>query len=70
MAAQATLAGFVEVGERTFIGVGANVKNRITIGKDVTVGMGSVVGRAVKDGETVFGNLAKPIPILKKTFQK
>lgn len=70
MAAQATLAGFVEVGERTFIGVGANVKNRITIGKDVTVGMGSVVGRAVKDGETVFGNLAKPIPILKKSFQK
>jgi len=54
-----TMGGFVHIGEDSFIGIGAQIKNRITIGKNTIIGMGSVVIRNVEDNKTVYGNPAK-----------
>lgn len=48
-------AGAVEVGEDSFIGIGARVLPSVQIGKGVTVAAGSVVIRNVLDGKTVVG---------------
>jgi acetyltransferase-like isoleucine patch superfamily enzyme len=50
------LAGNVFVGERTFIGANAIVKQGIKIGKDVIVGAGSVVLSDIPDGKKIVGN--------------
>jgi len=38
-----TLAGFVEIGERTILGAGTVVKQRVKIGAGSIIGMGSIV---------------------------
>jgi sugar O-acyltransferase (sialic acid O-acetyltransferase NeuD family) len=50
------LAGNVEVGEGTHIGIGACVIQGIKIGKWVTIGAGSVIIRNVPDYAVVVGN--------------
>jgi sugar O-acyltransferase (sialic acid O-acetyltransferase NeuD family) len=50
------LAGNVEVGEGTHIGIGACVIQGIKIGKWVTIGAGSVIIRDVPDYAVVVGN--------------
>ena len=55
----AHLAGSVRVGQNTWIGIGAVVRQRIMIGRDVLVGAGAVVVADVADGATVIGNPAK-----------
>ena len=49
------IAGFVEVGEDTYIGMNAAVKQRLSVGANVTVGMGSAVITNVKENTSVFG---------------
>jgi acetyltransferase EpsM len=56
IAPNATLCGNVYVGESSFIGAGAVVKQGIKIGKNVVVGAGAVIIRDVPDGVTVVGN--------------
>lgn len=56
-----SLAGNVQVGERTMIGVGSVVRDRIRIGVDVMVGAGSVVVADIHDGMVVAGNPARPL---------
>jgi sugar O-acyltransferase (sialic acid O-acetyltransferase NeuD family) len=51
----ATLAGCVTVGECTFIGTNATVLPRIRIGRNVTVGAGTVVTRDIADYSVVYG---------------
>jgi sugar O-acyltransferase (sialic acid O-acetyltransferase NeuD family) len=51
----------VEVDEEVFIGSGVTVVSGIHIGKGARIGAGSVVIADVKEGETVFGNPAKPV---------
>jgi acetyltransferase-like isoleucine patch superfamily enzyme len=58
--ADAMVGGNVKIGERTWIAPCACIRDNITIGKDATVGMGSVVTRSVLDGQTVYGVPAKP----------
>lgn len=52
------LAGWVEVGDRVRIGMGATIRNRIRIGDGARIGMGAVVIRDVPPGVTVVGNPA------------
>ena len=51
----------VEVGDEAFVGSGVTVISGVKIGKKARIGAGSVVVASVKDGETVFGNPAKPV---------
>jgi serine acetyltransferase len=55
------LSGGVVVGARSWIGVGASVRQCIRIGADVTVGAGAAVVRDVADRLTVVGVPARPI---------
>jgi sugar O-acyltransferase (sialic acid O-acetyltransferase NeuD family) len=57
----ARLAGEVQVGARTWIGIGASVIHRIHIGADVTVGAGAAVVRDLPDGVTAVGVPARTL---------
>lgn len=56
----AALAGGVIVGRASWIGIGAAVKQLVSIGDRVVVGMGAVVTRNMSDGVMAFGNPARP----------
>ena len=51
----AHLAGEVQVGARSWIGIGASVIQQERIGADVTVGAGAAVVRDLPDGVTAVG---------------
>lgn len=51
----ACLAGGVKVGEATWIGIGASVRQLIRIGADVVVGAGAAVISELPDNVTVVG---------------
>jgi acetyltransferase-like isoleucine patch superfamily enzyme len=51
----ATLAGAVNIGARSWIGIGASVIQQVCIGSDVTVGAGAAVVRDLPDGVTAVG---------------
>jgi acetyltransferase-like isoleucine patch superfamily enzyme len=55
------LAGGVSVGEGSWIGIGAAVKECLTIGRGVFVGAGSTIIRDIPDGVTVVGSPGKII---------
>lgn len=55
----ANLAGSVEVGALSWIGIGSVIKQGISIGKKVIVGAGAVVVKYVPDNVVVMGNPAK-----------
>lgn len=50
--------GRVMVGENTWIGYGAMIRNGIKIGNNARVNMGAIVTKNVADGESVSGNFA------------
>ena len=58
----ARLAGEVEVGDRSWIGIGASVIQQIRIGADVTVGAGAAVVCDLPDGVTAVGVPARTLP--------
>lgn len=53
--------GYVDVGELSFIGLGASIINDVKIGKEVVIGAGSVVIRDIPDNVTVVGVPARVI---------
>lgn len=59
--AGAVIGGYDVVGERTFIGLNATLRNRIEIGDKALLGMGTVVTKFVEKDMTVVGNPAKPL---------
>lgn len=59
--AGAIVAGFVEMDEHSYLGVNSSIKNRIHLGKNCVVGMGSNVTKSVEEDTTVIGNPAKPM---------
>lgn len=55
----ANLAGGVSVGESSWLGIGCQVKQLITIGNAVVVGAGATVVSNIDDHKTVVGSPAK-----------
>ncbi len=55
----AVLGGNVRVGNTSFIGANAFIKQGLTIGENVIIGAGSVVINDVPDNVIVYGNPAK-----------
>lgn len=53
------IGGSVEIGDGSFVGISASVKNQKKIGKNAIVGMGAVVTKDVPDNTTVIGNPAR-----------
>ncbi|HEX8026491.1 MAG TPA: hypothetical protein VF484_09810, partial [Candidatus Limnocylindrales bacterium] len=56
----AVIGGGARIGERSLIGLGANVRDHVTVGAEATVGMGAVVVADVVAGSEVTGVPAKP----------
>lgn len=61
MGAGSIVSAGAEVGDNVFIGAGATIAGPVKIGKEARIGAGSVVISHVEEGQTVFGNPAKPI---------
>ena len=57
----ARLAGEVQVGRCSWIGIGASVIQQVSIGSDVTVGAGAAVIRDLADGVTAVGVPARVV---------
>ena len=55
VAAHAVLAGYCKVERDAYIGLGAHVRQRITLGSSCVVGMGSVVVKDVEPNSVVYG---------------
>ena len=55
------MGGTVNIGKRSWIGVGSSVKNNITICGDVTVGVGSVVVKDIKEEGIYIGSPVKKL---------
>lgn len=56
---RSTLGGGVSIGEKTWLGIGAMVKHQLTIEKDITIGMGAVVTKSIKESGIYVGIPAK-----------
>ena len=54
------------MGNRTLIGSGSTILQRVNIGTDVTVASGSVVFAKVVDNSTVMGNPARRVRALEE----
>lgn len=55
------LGGGVVIEDGAYVGIGAGIRNQITIGEKAFIGMGAVVVKDVAPGVTVIGNPAKPM---------
>jgi acetyltransferase-like isoleucine patch superfamily enzyme len=55
------IGGSTIIGDYCHIAPSASLMNKIEIGKNVTVGMGSVVTKNIADNQVVIGVPAKPI---------
>lgn len=59
LTAGAIVAGFVDIGERSFLGINSSIRNRIRTGEDAFIGMGAVVVKDVEPEKVVVGNPAR-----------
>ena len=64
--------GADHIGERVYIGMNTTIREKITIGDDTIIGMGSVVQRDIDAEMIVMGNPARPIQrnVMKRVFQE
>ncbi len=54
------IGGFDDLGDHAYVVINAVLRNRITIGDNAVIGMGSTVTKSVEDNSIVAGNPAKP----------
>ncbi|MCW2540874.1 MAG: acetyltransferase [Frankiales bacterium] len=59
VAAGVSLGGWTQIGQYSYVGMNASVREKVILGDDVTIGMGAVVLNDVPSGSTVVGNPAK-----------
>jgi UDP-3-O-[3-hydroxymyristoyl] glucosamine N-acyltransferase len=59
--ARTVMCGGSSVGNGSWLGVGSVLKEKVYVGNDVTVGIGAIVIKNVKDGDVVAGVPAKSI---------
>ena len=59
-APQANLGGGSKIGDNAYLGMGAIVRDHVTVSDDTLVGMGAVVSRQYPAGSTLVGVPAKP----------
>lgn len=57
----AKLGGGIEVGDFSFIGIGAVILPKVKIGKETIIGAGSVVTKDLPDNVVAYGNPAKVV---------
>lgn len=57
----ANLAGLVTIGNESWVGIGACIRQQIKVGRNVTIGAGAVVVAPLPDDVTVVGNPARPL---------
>lgn len=62
----AEISGSCIVGKNTWFAPNTSVINGITIGDNVTIGMGSVINKSVKNNEVMVGAPAEPLAEAKK----
>ncbi len=55
------IAGHAHIGKKSYIGMGANIKQRVRIGKGTLIGMGSNVTKDIPDNVIAYGNPCKPV---------
>lgn len=53
------IGGYAKISDRVKIKLGVTIRNRITVGENVIVGMGSVVVKNIEPNKIVVGNPAK-----------
>jgi sugar O-acyltransferase (sialic acid O-acetyltransferase NeuD family) len=67
LAAGVSLGGGVRVHEAAYVGMNASVRQRLTVGRDAVIGMGSAVVADVPAGEVWAGVPARPLRIEKES---
>ncbi len=55
------IGGFDELHENSYVGINAALRNRITVGNNVVIGMGSTVTKSVENDIIVAGNPARKL---------
>jgi UDP-3-O-[3-hydroxymyristoyl] glucosamine N-acyltransferase len=58
--AGAIIGGFDELEDYSYVGLNSTLRNRISLGENAFIGMGSTVTKSVDANVTVVGNPAKP----------
>jgi UDP-3-O-[3-hydroxymyristoyl] glucosamine N-acyltransferase len=58
---QCVVGGSSVIGDKVFMGINAITRNKIKVGNNVNIGMGSVITRDIPDNVVVYGNPAKVI---------
>lgn len=58
IASRTTFGGRTVIGDDSWVGLGAIISNGLTLGNKVSISLGSVVTKNLKDGEKVSGNFA------------
>lgn len=64
------LSGGVHVGERTFIGVNATVRDQVRIGRECIIGAGVVMLRDAADKEVNIAKPTDPYPLDSERFER
>lgn len=59
--AGAIVGGFVKMAEHSYLGINSSIRNRISLGNNCIIGMGTNVTKSVEANYTVVGNPAKPM---------
>ena len=62
------IGGHVNIGTASWIGIGSCVADRVTIGSGSVVGAGSVVVKDIPDGVLAYGNPARVIRPIDRSF--